>query len=152
MFHPGDIVVPKEPDIVDELPVIFICYTKLYDNELDCVLIERYGTDKNSTFRYYIDDSNDYELSPNTEPFTKDEIEFVKMLTSLKCDITYANITYHNECAALASSDTLDRILCMMGEMIEKIHNPHELQFVISFAFEALAPYDTQFDKVVIYQ
>lgn len=152
MFHPGDIVVLKEPDDGDESPSIFVCYTKLYDNEFDCVLIERYGMEKNSTFRYYIDDSNDYELSPNTEFYTKDEIEFAKMLTSLKCDITHANITYHNECAVLASEDTFDRILCMMDEMIEKIHNPHELQFVINFAFEALAPYSTRFDKVVIYQ
>lgn len=152
MFHPGDIVTLKEPDDGDESPSIFVCYTKLYDNELDCVLIYRYGTEKNSTFRYYIDDSNDYELSPNTEFYTKDEIGFSKMLTSLKCDITYRNITYHNECVALASSDTFDRILCMMSEMIEKIHNPHKLQFVINFAFEALAPYSTQFDKVVIYQ
>ena len=74
------------------------------------------------------------------------------MLTSLKCDITCGNTTYHNECAVLASSDTFDRILCMMSEMIEKIHNPHELQFVINFAFEALAPYSTRFDKVIIYQ
>ena len=135
MFHPGDIVVLKEPDDGDEEAVIFVCYTKLYDDEFDCVLIERYGMEKNSTFRYYIDDSNDYELSPNTEFYTKDEIEFAKMLTSL-----------------LASDDTFDRILCMMDEMIEKIHNPHELQFVINFAFEALAPYSTRFDKVIIYQ
>lgn len=152
MFHPGDIVVLKEPDDGDEEAVIFVCYTKLYDDEFDCVLIERYGMEKNSTFRYYIDDSNDYELSPNTEFYTKDEIGFAKMLTSLKCDITCGNTTYHNECAVLASSDTFDRILCMMSEMIEKIHNPHELQFVINFAFEALAPYSTRFDKVVIYQ
>lgn len=152
MFHPGDIVTLKEPDIGEEEAVIFVCYTKLYDDEFDCVLIERYGMEKNSTFRYYIDDSNDYELSPNTEFYTKDEIEFAKMLTSLKCDITHANITYHNECAVLASEDTFDRILCMTDEMIEKIHNPHELQFVINFAFEALAPYSTRFDKVIIYQ
>lgn len=171
MFHPGDIVALKEPDIGEEAvaicrdatmrrtlsdskeqPVIFVCYTKLYDNELDCVLIERYGMEKNSTFRYYIGYSDDYELSPNTEFYTKDEMGFAKMLTSLKCDITCGNTTYHNECAVLASSDTFDRILCMMSEMIEKIHNPHELQFVINFAFEALAPYSTQFDKVVIYQ
>ena len=87
MFHPGDIVALKEPDIGEEEAVIFVCYTKLYDDEFDCVLIERYGMEKNSTFRYYIDDSNDYELSPNTEFYTKDEIEFAKMLTSLKCDI-----------------------------------------------------------------
>lgn len=97
MFHPGDIVALKEPDIGEEEAVIFVCYTKLYDDEFDCVLIERYGMEKNSTFRYYIDDSNDYELSPNTEFYTKDEIEFAKMLTSLKCDITHANITYHSE-------------------------------------------------------
>lgn len=152
MFHPGDIVVLKEPDDGDEEAVIFVCYTKLYDDEFDCVLIERYGMEKNSTFRYYIGYSDDYELSPNTEFYTKDEIGFAKMLTSLKCDITHANITYHNECAVLASEDTFDRILCMMDEMIEKIHNPHELQFVINFAFEALAPYSTRFDKVIIYQ
>lgn len=152
MFHPGDIVVLKEPDDGDEEAVIFVCYTKLYDDEFDCVLIERYGMEKNSTFRYYIDDSDDYELSPNTEFYTKDEIGFAKMLTSLKCDITCGNTTYHNECAVLASSDTFDRILCMMSEMIEKIHNPHELQFVINFAFEALAPHSTRFDKVIIYQ
>lgn len=150
MFHPGDIVTLKEPDDGDESPSIFVCYTKLYDNELDCVLIER--NVPKAPIRYRLDDSNDYELSPNTEFYTKDEIEFAKMLTSLKCDITHANITYHNECAVLASDDTFDRILCMMGEMIEKIHNPHELQFVINFTFEALAPYSTQFDKVVIYQ
>lgn len=152
MFYPGDIVVLKEPDDGDEEAVIFVCYTKLYDDEFDCVLIERYGMEKNSTFRYYIDDSDDYELSPNTEFYTKDEIGFAKMLTSLKCDITCGNTTYHNECAVLASSDTFDRILCMMSEMIEKIHNPHELQFVINFAFEALAPHSTRFDKVIIYQ
>ena len=152
MFYPGDIVVLKEPDDGDESPSIFVCYTKLYDNELDCVLIEKYGREKDSAFRYYIGYSDDYELSPNTEFYTKDEMGFAKMLTSLKCDITCGNTTYHNECAVLASSDTFDRILCMMSEMIEKIHNPHELQFVINFAFEALAPYSTQFDKVVIYQ
>lgn len=83
MFRPGDIVTLKEPDIGEEKDVIFVCYTKLYDDEFDCVLIERYGMEKNSTFRYYIDDSNDYELSPNTEFYTKDEIGFAKMLTSL---------------------------------------------------------------------
>ncbi len=50
MFHPGDIVVLKEPDDGDEEAVIFVCYTKLYDDEFDCVLIERYGMEKNSTF------------------------------------------------------------------------------------------------------
>ena len=62
MFHPGDIVALKEPDIGEEKDVIFVCYTKLYDDEFDCVLIERYGMEKNSTFRYYIDDSNDIEV------------------------------------------------------------------------------------------
>ena len=152
MFYPGDIVTLKEPDYGDEEAVIFVCYTKLYDDEFDCVLIERYGMEKDSTFRYYIGYSDDYELFPNTGIYTKNEIEVAKMLTSLKCDITCANITYHNECAALASSDTLDRILCTMGEMINKTHNPHELQLAINGAFKGLAPYSTQFDKVVIYQ
>ena len=150
MFYPGDIVVLKEPDDGDESPSIFVCYTKLYDNELDCVLIER--NVPKAPMRYRLDDSNDYKLFPNTGLYTKDEIEFAKMLASMKCDITYGNTTFYNECAIIASSDTFDRTLCMMSEMIEKIHNPHELQFVINFAFEALAPYSTRFDKVVIYQ
>ena len=152
MFHPGDIVALKEPDIGEEKDVIFVCYTKLYDDEFDCVLIEKYGREKDNAFRFYIGYSDDYKLFPNTGLYTKDEIEFAKMLASMKCDITYGNTTFYNECAIIASSDTFDRILCMMSEMIEKIHNPHELQFVINFAFEALAPYSTQFDKVVIYQ
>ena len=41
MFYPGDIVALKEPDIGEEEAVIFVCYTKLYDDEFDCVLIER---------------------------------------------------------------------------------------------------------------
>lgn len=52
MFRPGDIVTLKEPDIGEEKDVIFVCYTKLYDDEFDCVLIERYGMEKNSTFAF----------------------------------------------------------------------------------------------------
>lgn len=136
MFYPGDIVVLKEPDDGDE--AVAIC--------------------RDATMRRTLSDSKEQPVifvcytKLYTEFYTKDEIEFAKMLTSLKCDITHANITYHNECAVLASDDTFDRILCMMDEMIEKIHNPHELQFVINFAFEALAPYSTRFDKVIIYQ
>lgn len=151
MFLPGDIVTLKEPDYGDEEAVIFICYTKLYDDEFDCVLIERYGMEKNSTFRYYIDDSNDYELSPNTEFYTKDEIEFAKMLTSLKCDITHANITYHNECAIISSSATFDGLLSKMKDMIEKVHNPSEIQKIIDFTITATAPTTTAADKVVFY-
>ena len=151
MFYPGDIVALKEPDIGEEEAVIFVCYTKLYDNELDCVLIERYGMEKNSTFRYYIDDSNDYKLFPNTGLYTKDEIEFAKMLASMKCDITYGNTTFYNECAIISSSATFDGLLSKMKDMIEKVHNPSEIQKIIDFTITATAPTTTAADKVVFY-
>lgn len=149
MFYPGDIVVLKEPDDGDESPSIFVCYTKLYDNELDCVLIER--NVPKAPIRYYIDDSDDYELSPNTEFYTKDEIEFAKMLASMKCDITYGNTTFYNECAIISSSATFDGLLSKMKDMIEKVHNPSEIQKIIDFTITATAPTTTAADKVVFY-
>ena len=149
MFYPGDIVVLKEPDDGDESPSIFVCYTKLYDNELDCVLIER--NVPKAPIRYYIDDSDNYKLFPNTGLYTKDEIEFAKMLASMKCDITYGNTTFYNECAIISSSATFDGLLSKMKDMIEKVHNPSEIQKIIDFTITATAPTTTAADKVVFY-
>lgn len=149
MFYPGDIVTLKEPDYGDEEAVIFVCYTKLYDNELDCVLIER--NVPKAPIRYYIDDSDDYKLFPNTGLYTKDEIEFAKMLASMKCDITYGNTTFYNECAIISSSATFDGLLSKMKDMIEKVHNPSEIQKIIDFTITATAPTTTAADKVVFY-
>lgn len=149
MFYPGDIITLKEPDDGDESPSIFVCYTKLYDNELDCVLIER--NVPKAPIRYYIDDSNDYKLFPNTGLYTKDEIEFAKMLASMKCDITYGNTTFYNECAIISSSATFDGLLSKMKDMIEKVHNPSEIQKIIDFTITATAPTTTAADKVVFY-
>lgn len=152
MFRPGDIVTLEEPDDGDEKVVIFICYTKLYGNEVDCVLIEKYGREKDSAFRYYIGYSDDYKLFPNTGLYTKDEIEFAKMLTSMKCDITYGTTTFYNECAIISSSATFDGLLSKMKDMIENVHNPSEIQKIIDFTITATAPTTTAADKVVFYQ
>lgn len=148
LFHPGDIVTLKEPEDGDEETAIFLCYTSGY-SDVDCVLIWRSEAD--SLLRYYYSDSDYYKLSPTNELYTKDEIEFAKMLTSMKCDITYGNTTFYNECAIISSSVTFDGLLSKMKDMIEKVHNPSEIQKIIDFTITATAPIATAADKVVFY-